>query len=588
MFKGISFFIKNGWKYDKCYVIWNILYQILNAFTPPITALIPKLIVDELLRSKSMDKPFFYVILLVSSLLLIQILTVYFFKDGFSRRCKVAAEFDNTLHRALYLCDYGNLEKPEFLELQEKSKKFLYSNWHGFGYLLDCALGIIGHAVTLLGLCVMIFTLNIWIVIFFIVLSVTGAFYESLVLKRIKKMEDNVIDDQRRWRYFSSLFEKAELGRELRIYHAGEWLLKKEREFFTRANDILREQNNEFIKAGILTAVITYFEQLTAYGYLIYSVANSSISIGSFIMYISAITSFSIAIRQIINSIVEIQAYDMYYDNLETYLTIPSNMRKRTKKFPVNISHTIEFINVSFKYPGSEHYVLKNVSITLREGEKLLIVGENGAGKSTFIKLLMRLYDPTEGSIHLDGINIKELDYDNYLALFSTVFQDYHLFSFSLRENITMADSSDDEMVLQILNQTGLLNKMDSVNVKLDTEIHKNFDEDGFEPSGGEGQKIAIARALYKNAPILILDEPTAALDPRAEYEIYKQFQDMVKNKTAVYISHRLNSAKFCDVIAVFENGIITEYGSHEELLNLSGKYAELFNMQAEFYSSQN
>lgn len=588
MFKGISFFIKNGWKYDKCYVIWNILYQILNAFTPPITALIPKLIVDELLRSKSMDKPFFYVILLVSSLLLIQILIVYFFKDGFSRRCKVAAEFDNTLHRALYLCDYGNLEKPEFLELQEKSKKFLYSNWHGFGYLLDCALGIIGHAVTLLGLCVMISTLNIWIIIFFIVLSVTGAFYESLVLKRIKQMEDNVIDDQRRWMYFSSLFEKAELGRELRIYQAGEWLLKKEREFFTRANDILREQNKEFIKAGILTAVITYFEQLTAYGYLIYSVANSSISIGSFIMYISAITSFSIAIRQIINSIVEIQAYDMYYDNLETYLTIPSNMRKGTKKFPVNISHTIEFINVCFKYPGSEHYVLKNVSITLREGEKLLIVGENGAGKSTFIKLLMRLYDPTEGSIHLDGINIKELDYDNYLALFSTVFQDYHLFSFSLRENITMADSSDDEMVLQILNQTGLLNKMDSVNVKLDTEIHKNFDEDGFEPSGGEGQKIAIARALYKNAPILILDEPTAALDPRAEYEIYKQFQDMVKNKTAVYISHRLNSAKFCDVIAVFENGIITEYGSHEELLNLSGKYAELFNMQAEFYSSQN
>jgi len=584
MFKGITFFIKNGWKYDKCYVLWNVLYQILNSFIPPITALIPKLIIDELLNSESMDKPYFYVVLLVGSLLLIQILAVYFSKDGFSRRCKVAAEFDNALHKSLYVCDYGNLEKPEFLEMQEKSKKFLYSNWHGFGYLLDCALGIIGHAVTLLGLCVMISTLNIWLIIFFIALSVTGAFYESRILKRIKQMEDTVIDDQRRWTYFSSLFEKAELGRELRIYRAGEWLLRKERAFFTRANDILCEQNNEYIKSGTIAAVITFSEQLAAYGYLIYNAANGRISLGSFMMYISAITSFSTAIRQIINAIVEIKAYDMYYDNLDAYINIPSMMRTGTKEIPSNRAHTIEFRNVSFQYPGSEYFVLKNVSISLYAGEKLLIVGENGAGKSTFIKLLMRLYDPSEGSILLDGINIKEFDYESYLSLFSTVFQDYHLFSFSLRENIAMSASCDDDRILQILNQVELTDKMCHANVTLNTEIHKNFSEDGFEPSGGEGQRIAIARALYKNAPIMILDEPTAALDPRAEYDLYKQFQDMVIGKTAVYISHRLSSAKFCDRIAVFENGCITEYGSHEERLKYSGKYAELFNMQAEFY----
>lgn len=587
MFKGISFFIKKGWQYDKCYILWNVFYQLLNSLIPPITAIIPKLIIDELQNQEIRGMPYFYVVLLVSSLFLIQILSVYFYKDGFTRRCQVAAEFDNDLHRTLYTCDYGNLEKTDFLEMQEKSKKFLYCNFHGFGYLLDCALNIFGNCISMLGIIAIIFTLNIWIIIFFLLLATLGAFYDVRIQKRIKRMEDTVIGYQRRWTYFSGLFEKAEFGREFRLYRAGEWLLNKEREFFTRSNHILRKQNNEFIKSGIITAIITFFEQLAAYGYLIYCVSNSSISIGSFMMYISAIASFSIATRQIVNAIVEIQAYDMYYDNLEAYLTIPSNMRKETKKFPVNTSHTIEFINVSFKYPGSEHYILKDVSITLRAGEKLLIVGENGAGKSTFIKLLMRLYDPTEGSILLDGRNIKEFDYDNYLALFSAVFQDYHLFSFSLRENITMAASSDDERILQILNQTGLLNKMDSVNVKLDTEIHKNFAEDGFEPSGGEGQKIAIARALYKNAPILILDEPTAALDPRAEYEIYEQFHDMVIGKTAVYISHRLNSAKFCDVIAVFENGSITEYGSHQELMNMNGKYAELFNLQADFYSDR-
>ena len=588
MFKGIVFFIKNGWKYDKRYVIWNVLYQLLNSFIPPITALIPKLIIDELIINVSANKPYLYVILLLGSLLLIQILSVYFHKDGFSRRCQVGAEFDSALHQTLYTCDYGNLERPDFLELQEKSKKFLYSNWHGFGYLLDCALSILGHGITLLGLCAMISTLNIWIIILFLALSVAGASYESRIQKKIKQMEDTVIDDQRRWTYFSSLFEKAELGRELRIYRAGEWLLRKEREFFTRANHILCKQNNEYIKSGSITAIITFIEQLAAYGYLIYNAANGKISLGSFMMYISAITSFSLAIQHIINAIVEIKAYDMYYDNLESYINIPSMMRTGTKEIPLNCTHTIEFRNVSFQYPGSEYFVLKNVSISLQSGEKLLIVGENGAGKSTFIKLMMRLYDPTEGSILLDGINIKEFDYESYLSLFSTVFQDYHLFSFSLRENITMSETYDDDQILQILNRVGLADKMRHANVTLNTEIHKNFSESGFEPSGGEGQRIAIARALFKNAPIMVLDEPTAALDPRAEYDIYKQFQDMVAGKTAVYISHRLSSSKFCDKIAVFENGCITEYGSHEELLNRSGKYAELFNMQAAFYSTQN
>ena len=363
--------------------------------------------------------------------------------------------------------------------------------------------------------------------------------------------------------------------------------MKKEREFFTRANHILRKQNNEYIKSGIITAAITFLEQLAAYGYLIYNITMGSISLGSFMMYISAITSFSMAIRHIINAIVEIKAYDMYYGNLEAYINIPSMMRTGTKEIPSNCTHTIEFRNVSFQYPGSEYLVLKNVNISLQSGEKLLIVGENGTGKSTFIKLMMRLYDPTEGSILLDGINIKEFDYESYLSLFSTVFQDYHLFSFSLKENIAMSESCDDDQILQILNRVGLADKMCHANVTLNTEIHKNFSEDGFEPSGGEGQRMAIARALYKNAPIVILDEPTAALDPRAEYDIYKQFQDMVAGKTAVYISHRLSSSKFCDTIAVFDNGCITEYGSHEELLNHSGKYAELFNMQAAFYSSQ-
>jgi len=586
MFKGLLFFIKSGWKYDKYYILWNIFHQLVNAPVPLLTALFPKLIIDELMYDQRVDRLLVYVILLAGALLVAGVLSTFFLRDGFSRRCKVDAEFGSSLHKTLYKCDYGNLESPKFLEMQEKAKKFLYCNQHGFGYLLDCALNIFGHCITLLGIAAIISSLNMWLILLFILLTTVGAIIEHNVQKKIKNMTDSMITDQRKWTYYANLFEKEEYGKEFRLYNAGEWLLRKERDFFTRTNNTIRKQNNEFIKSGIATALFTFLEQCAAYGYLIFSVLNGSISIGSFMMYISAVTAFAASFRQIINAIVEIRAYDMYYENLDEYLSVPSTLRSGTTKISVHKPHTIEFVNVSFKYPGGEHYTLKNINLTIRPGEKLLIVGENGAGKTTFIKLLLRLYDPTDGEILLDGINIKAIDYDDYTALFATVFQDYHLLSFSLRDNVSMSATADDANIAHILHTVGLDYKLHQLKNGLDTSIHKDFDENGFEPSGGEGQKIAIARALYKNAPIVILDEPTAALDPRAEFDIYQQFNDMVSGKTAVYISHRLSSARFCDIVAVFENGTVTEYGSHKALLAQSGKYAELFNMQADFYIS--
>ena len=362
-------------------------------------------------------------------------------------------------------------------------------------------------------------------------------------------------------------------------------MLGKERQFFTRANDILEKQNREFMKSGMVSAGVTFVEQVAVYMYLIFCVSDGRISVGSFMMYISAVTSFSVAIRQIIRSVVEIRTYDMYYENLDTYLAVPASMRSGMTDIAADITPIIEFVNVSFRYPGNEVYTLKNINLTVKPGEKLLIAGENGAGKTTFIKLLLRLYDPTEGVILLNGQDVRELDYDSYLSLFSAVFQDYHLFSFSLRDNIVMSGSADDESIFRILDQVGLADKLRKSAITLNTEIHRNFSPDGYEPSGGEGQKIAIARALYKDAPVMVLDEPTAALDPRAEFEIYCQFHNMVTDKTAVFISHRLSSARFCDHIAVFEKGRIVEYGSHEELLTRGGKYAELYCMQAKYYT---
>ncbi|QAA33135.1 ABC transporter ATP-binding protein [Clostridium manihotivorum] len=232
--------------------------------------------------------------------------------------------------------------------------------------------------------------------------------------------------------------------------------------------------------------------------------------------------------------------------------------------------------------------MLKNLSIKLNIGEKLAIVGMNGSGKTTFIKLLSRLYEPNEGQILLNGIDIRKYDYEEYTRLFSIVFQDFRLFSFSLGQNVAASVEYDEDYAKEVLYEVGFEHRLKNMPKGLSTALYKNFEEDGVEISGGEAQKIALARALYRNAPIIILDEPTSALDPIAEFEIYSKFNEIVGSKTTFYISHRLSSCRFCDEIAVFDNGQIVQKGSHEELLkNQQGLYYSLWHAQAKYYDDK-
>lgn len=583
MFKGIVFFIKKGWKYDKCYIIWRLLFQFVNSMIPIVATIIPKYIIDELMGEKRLNKLILFVSVLAVYTLVATMLSNYFSWDGFTRRCKVAAEFDSELHRCLAKADFERLEDPQFLDMQEKAKKFLYCDWHGFGYLLDCAMTIIGQSFTLIGISAIIATFDWKIVAAFVVLVVLSTKIESISRKKAMRLSQDITSDQRGWQYYSELFENFSYGKEIRINSMDNWLLSRERQYFNRVNANIKKQNNLYIKAGNWSAVFTFVQQVAAYGYLLACIIKGMISIGSFTMYIGAVTSFAASLKSVLSSVTEIRAYDMYYDDLDEYLSTPTKLREGKRQEDI-VDYTIEFKNVGFRYLGSEKYALKNINLTIRSGQKLSIVGESGAGKTTFVKLLTRLYDPTEGEILLNGINIKELDYEFYMSLFSTVFQDYKLLSLSLKENVALSLPIDDRKVEQVLERVGLGEKLSKLPKGINTAVYKNFDETGFEPSGGEGQKIALARALYKDAPIVILDEPTAALDPRAEYEMFQNFNKIVEGKTAVYISHRLSSTKFSDAIVVFEKGRIAEYGTHEELLHRNGLYKELFNMQAQFY----
>ncbi|MCI8798279.1 MAG: ABC transporter ATP-binding protein [Lachnospiraceae bacterium] len=248
--------------------------------------------------------------------------------------------------------------------------------------------------------------------------------------------------------------------------------------------------------------------------------------------------------------------------------------------------YEIEFRNVSFRYPGTETYALKNLSLKLHIGERMAIVGMNGSGKTTMIKLLCRLYDPQEGEILLNGVDIRKFRQEEYIRLFSVVFQDFKLLSMPLGENVAASLDVDEKLAEQVLRKAGLSERLAKLPEGLETWLYQDIADDGVEISGGEAQKIAIARALYKDAPFVLLDEPTASLDPLSEYEIYSGFDAMVGDKTAIYISHRLSSCRFCDDIAVFHEGRLVQRGTHEELLkDEQGKYYELWNAQAQYYT---
>lgn len=311
--------------------------------------------------------------------------------------------------------------------------------------------------------------------------------------------------------------------------------------------------------------------------------------VGSVTQYVGAITQLFQGLSKLLATLGGIRANGEFLETAFAYLDIPNQMYQGslTTEKRADRKYEVEFRDVSFHYPDTDQWALRHVSIRFRVGSRLAVVGRNGSGKTTFIKLLCRLYDPTEGEILLNGIDIRKYRYDDYMRIFSVVFQDFKLLALPLGENVAGAANYDRARAEKCLTDAGFGDRLSAMPRGLDTWLYKDLNEDGVDISGGEAQKIAIARALYKDAPFLILDEPTAALDPVAEAEIYSKLNDIVEDRTAVYISHRLSSCKFCDEIAVFEGGQIVQQGSHEALLaEEGGTYSTLWHAQAQYYNT--
>ncbi len=389
---------------------------------------------------------------------------------------------------------------------------------------------------------------------------------------------------------YSECLSDYSMGMDIRLYAMEE-----------RISTSLVQANLEYCKGSmkvdtkrvLLSIPGTVLIQLLKFGaYLILISASiaGAVSIGSIAKYVACIMLLLEAITGLAGTLQRTVVNSSYLKRYFSYFDIPNRMYQGTLTVEkrLDTEYYVEFKDVSFRYPNTESYALRHISLKFKIGEKLAVVGMNGSGKTTFIKLLCRLYDPTEGEILLNGVNIKKYDYNEYMSIFSVVFQDFQLFSFTLGQNVAASEEYDEERVIHCLSRAGLGERLKNLPDGTNTWLYKDYAEEGVEISGGEAQKIALARALYKDAPFIVLDEPTAALDPVSEYEVYSRFNELAGEKTAIYISHRLASCRFCDSILVFDGGSIVQQGSHEVLLaDGDGKYSGLWNAQAQYYTEQ-
>ncbi len=388
--------------------------------------------------------------------------------------------------------------------------------------------------------------------------------------------------------YLGDYLDDSKTCKDVHIFNQQELINNASEKVHSNWISLIKEKTDFWKKHTEKTIVVEYIILGLIYTFVALKAIAGTFGIGSFVKYATCIQKLLWNTNDFGAMLSRMHTLNEYIEDFFEYVDIPTEMHYGTipTEKRMDNKYDIEFHNVSFKYPNTENYAIRNLNLKFRVGDRIAVVGMNGSGKTTMIKLLCRLYDPSEGYITLNGIDIQKYDYEDYLKLFSVVFQDFKLFSFSVGENVAASVDYDEEKVWSSLEKSGMIERVKAMPKGLKSPVYKDFEEDGVEISGGEAQKLAIARALYKDAAFVILDEPTASLDPIAEHEIYSRFNDMVKDKTAVYISHRLSSCRFCDRILVFDNGQLIQDGSHENLLeNPDGKYSELWNAQAQYYA---
>ncbi len=492
------------------------------------------------------------------------------------------------LNKKIMTIDFEHLENPDVMDAIQKAQNSSGGNDQGIEGMMrtgvDCLTRL---AVVAVGMIIM-GTLHPLLIVLLCVTAVLSFIMNDRVNAHTKKTIWDVLAPWwRKNRYMNDISTDFKAAKDIRMFHLSDWLGDKMHELnrYRIKMQIKNERNWFFV--GAFDNLMWVVSQVGIYALIVYEAVNNSLSVANAFLYVSTAGTFYENMSSVLKNFSNLMQRNREVNDFRSVLDFNGgDMNEGEQQVPECEQYQFIFEHVSFRYPKAEKYALKDLNLTVTPGERLAVVGLNGAGKTTFIKLLLRLYEPTEGTITLNGTNIAVYDKKSYYHLFAPLFQEVELFAFPLAENISMKvpEETDLERVKQCVAISGFEESLKKLPNGLQTEVLKVIDDEGVDFSGGEKQKLALTRALYKNAPIVILDEPTAALDALAEYELYRNFNDMIGTKSAVFISHRLSSTRFCDKVAMFVDGEMMEYGTHESLLEKNGSYAEMFHLQAQYY----
>lgn len=588
LLSNIGFIIRFIFRVHKTLIFVRVPTIIVQTFQTFIPLIFTRLILNTLTESGAdLRKVLLYSALFAGAAFLQRIVSAVLEVADRKHLEILTKKCNGVLGKEIMKIPYYRLEDPVM-----KNYIALAESGGNFYTVLEYFTGMLQALFKTAGLCAIVLTLNPIILLVVVIVVAIRFWINGFLRKYRNNWRERHAPVERKMNYLLDAFKNLSFGKEIRTAHLEEWLGKKTTAYFRECEEPLYNEKSAKEKQidGLLSAVMI-LQDAVVYIILAYAVVFGKMGIGDFSMYLSGVSAFSTSLLGLFGCVSNLLSEGLFAKDFRYCVSFFAEENNRAVSLPdaafsnEKESPEIEFQNVSFQYPSTEKIILKNISIKIRPNETLSIVGLNGAGKTTFVKLLCRLYEPTEGKILMNGVNIASIPYDQYYKLLSVVFQDFKLFPFTVRENIQFSTKGNEQQLMKSIEESGIATKIHSLPNGVDTMLFKEFDENGIEFSGGEGQKIAIARAIYKDTPIVILDEPTSALDPIAEYDIYRRFNSLAQGKSTIYISHRLSSSRFTDHVAVFAEGILAEYGSHKELMQIEdGIYKKMFNTQAQYY----
>lgn len=585
--KMLNRLLHNLIKQNRTILLYFFIYTIAASIYPFFAVILPRFLIAELSRGSNANVE--SIVYIVTGYLifagLFGFIKTYSKDFAYPKLSKLRIDYIRDMFDKLVSMDYKYTEDAAFLEENGRALDAIGGNNNGVEGVYHKMFETPALFIAILILIVFIGLLNPLILIGLVLNLYITLWINRKVHGYQYDLKEKLSHAERKKRYYYDTTHDFGYGKDIRIYSFKDRILdnyNREIKAFVELNALIK--NKEFT-LGFIGLFTMLFSELLTYGILIYKTVQG-MSIANFSMYLVAIISLSQLLRILATDLSFIKNEGHYVHDFFLFMDKDLGEKGGNLERIENETLEIEFKNVSFKYPKTEKYIIKNLNFKINKGERLAIVGINGAGKSTLVKLMTGLFEVEEGEILINEIPLKEFDKKELYSMFSVVFQDINILAYTIRENISCTlENVDDNSINTALEKVGLDEKVNGFEKGLDQMMLKVIDPEGTEFSGGESQKLAIARALYKDSNMVIMDEPTAALDALAEAEIYENFSELVKGKTAVYISHRLASTKFCDKIALFDNDGLKEYGNHQELMNNKGSYYEMFTIQGKYYN---